>query len=277
MPKVFCLLTSSDSCHSLFHQSIRLKGAAPFYRKLQVLFFSPVSKKGWTTLTQRQQLKRIHKAPHIYSIDNFLKESELDYFEKFIQTCSFQRSFVDNMQYESADASDKESKRKRQRRTILDSTHRTSTFFGFKHRSDSTIRAIEQRTADLLGCWVHQIEGLQLVRYLPGQFFGVHHDLGDLLDTDEVELPRKSLMLKRRLVTLFVYLNDLQPCQGGCTYFPKCGDLRVLPKKGRAILWSNVNARGFPDSRTIHAGEPVDSPTDKTIIKYGLNIWITEE
>lgn len=167
---------------------------------------------------------------------------------------------------------------KRRRRTILDTSHRTSTFFGFKHRADSTIRAIEQRTADLLGCWVHQIEGLQLVRYLPGQFFGVHHDLGDLLSDDRVLLPRKQFAMKRRLVTIFVYLNDLDKDQGGCTYFPKCGGLRVRPKRGKAVLWSNITAEGYPDPNTIHAGEAVHATTgDKNIVKYGLNVWITEE
>lgn len=165
--------------------------------------------------------------------------------------------------------------KKRQRRTILDDTHRTSTFYGFKHRADNTIRAIEQRVAALLGCWVHQIEGLQLVRYFPGQFFGVHHDLGDLREDGTVILPKKDIILKRRLVTIFVYLNDLTDGQGGCTYFPNCNNLRVQPKRGKAVLWSNIRHDGFPDPNTIHAGETVRG--DQKVVKYGLNIWVTEE
>lgn len=189
------------------------------------------------------------------------------------------------MQYDGAENSEpngsenqpEKKKAKRQRTTLLDSTHRTSTFYGFNHRANSTIRAIEQRASDTLGCWIHQLEGLQLVRYLPGQFFGVHHDLGDLLDNDEVLLPSKNIAVKRRLVTLFVYLNDLDPEDGGCTLFPKCADLRVTPKRGRAVLWSNITSSGEPDPATIHAGEPVAVTADKHIAKYGLNIWITEE
>ncbi len=226
----------------------------------------------------RLHLCRVNNSPHIYEIENFLSDAEINYFAEFIKNCSFQRSFVDNMQYDNETRSADEKTPKRQRRTVLDSTHRTSTFFAFKHRADITIRAIEQRTADLLGCWVHQVEGLQLVRYLPGQFFGIHHDLGDLLENDEVLLPRKHLAIKRRLVTIFVYLNDLTKEQGGCTYFPKCDNLRVRPKKGKAVLWSNVNANGYPDSDTIHAGEVVQLKNDdKDVVKYGLNIWITEE
>ncbi len=257
-------------------QSIRVKGGAPFYRRLAVLFFEPCpatrnDRKSIGDYT-RLRLRCVCSTPtRIYEIDNFLSETELSYFKEFIRTCPFQKSFVDNMDFGTDQPTPSN---KRQRRTIVDDSHRTSTFYGFGHRADSTIRAIEQRTADLLGCWIHQIEGLQLVRYLPGQFFGVHHDLGDLLDDNAVLLPKKHIVLKRRLVTIFVYLNDLEMDQGGCTYFPKCDELRVRPKQGMAILWCNVGVDGYPDQNTIHAGEVVRGGKD--IIKYGLNIWITE-
>lgn len=205
--------------------------------------------------------------------------------------------------------------KKRKRRTIVDDSHRTSTFYSFRKLHDSKISALEQRIANILGCWVHQIEALQLVRYLPGQFFGIHHDLGNLLEDDSVELPRKDLACKRRLVTIFCYLNTLGDEEGGCTYFPKCGDLRVKPQRGRAVLWCNITPDGKPDSRTIHAGEAVKSVSSESppktscakknsvanecspgkstnselvqpkskdskkvqTTKYGLNIWICEE
>jgi 2OG-Fe(II) oxygenase superfamily len=60
--------------------------------------------------------------------------------------------------------------------------------------------------------------------------------------------------------------------------------LRIYPVAGRALVFSNVLASGLPDSRTIHAGEPVARPpnenadhhNDKKGTKYGLNIWICE-
>jgi prolyl 4-hydroxylase len=108
------------------------------------------------------------------------------------------------------------------------------------------------------------IEPLQLVRYLPGQFFNIHHDMGDLMDNDEVKLPKKHLAVKRRLVTVFFYLNTLEPDQG------------VQPKRGRVVIFSNLTADGLPDPRTIHAGEPVVSQ-ETGFAKYGLNLWICEE
>lgn len=267
------------------YNRIRFKRNATFYRSLERLFFLPGLQKPLTMNSvggSRLQLRCVYESPHIYEIDDFLSEAELQYFDDVIKKCSFQKSFVDNMQCDSEgavpDSPEAAKTPKRSRRTLVDSTHRTSTFFAFNHRADSMIRAIEQKTADLLGCWIHQIEGLQLVRYLPGQFFGVHHDMGDLLEDDQVLLPRKHLVVKRRLVTLFAYLNDLTEDQGGCTYFPKCDHFRVRPKKGMAVLWSNVDRNGYPDPNTIHAGETVLSESqDTNVVKYGLNIWITEE
>jgi 2OG-Fe(II) oxygenase superfamily len=171
------------------------------------------------------------------------------------------------------------------------------------------------------------------------QFFNVHHDLADYDDeTGRVELPPKSLFFRRRVVTVFCYLNEVE--EGGETAFPSClvapaspvpiqddsnhardydqGDapdaskntdpsaflptpidseaasatpspspecpqqmsqevpdtdafLKVRPKPGRAVLWSNVLKDGNPDPRTIHAGLPVRRGT-----KYGINVWICE-
>jgi 2OG-Fe(II) oxygenase superfamily len=173
----------------------------------------------------------------------------------------------------------------------------------------------------------------------PLQFFNVHHDLADYDDeTGRVELPPKSLFFRRRVVTLFCYLNEVE--EGGETAFPSCpvapaspiqvqddsspkhtseqdqGEttnasneaqpsgslpapsdfgaapatpsperprqmsrevpdtdafLKVQPKPGRAVLWSNVLKDGNPDPRTIHAGLPVRRGT-----KYGINVWICE-
>ena len=264
--------------------AIRLKGTASFYRNLRTLFFSKISENGYQHIGgNRVQWLRKHNDPPIYVIDDFLTHSELEYFDSRVKELKFERSFVDNMALEemrgandSADNGGSYSSKKRQRRAILDTTHRTSRFFGFKKQQDAKIASLERRIAGLLGCWVHQIEPLQLVRYLPGEFFNVHHDMGDLLDDDEVKLPKKHIMLKRRVLTLFFYLNTLSEDQGGCTYFPKCGNLRVQPKRGRVVIWSNVTADGLPDPRTIHAGEPVISD-QQDFAKYGLNLWICEE
>jgi hypothetical protein len=54
-----------------------------------------------------------------------------------MERCKFQRSFVDDMELQEMDGSENNSaaeniSRKRRKKTILDTTQRTSTFFGFK-------------------------------------------------------------------------------------------------------------------------------------------------
>jgi prolyl 4-hydroxylase len=89
-------------------------------------------------------------------------------------------------------------------------------------------------------------------------------------ETGVVDLPPKHILNnKRRLVTIFCYLNDVE--KGGYTQFPLLG-LNVEPKAGRAVIWQNVLHSGLPDARTVHAGTPVEEG-----IKYALNIWLCEE
>eukprot|EP00536_Pseudo-nitzschia_multiseries_P010650 jgi/Psemu1/243091/estExt_Genewise1.C_3330026 len=230
------------------------------------------SKKDSIPPDEREKIIRVERVTKpdeasIYVIDNFLSEKELEYFDEKIRSIPFERSFKTGKK-----------RKKRKRKTLVDDSHRTSTFYSFRKLHDAKISALERRIANILGCWVHQIEALQLVRYVPGQFFGIHHDLGNLLEDDNVELPPKDWASKRRLVTMFCYLNTLQEDEGGCTYFPKCSDLRVQPKRGRAVLWCNITQDGKPDATTIHAGEVVTMTAGKAVAtKYGLNIWVCEE
>ena len=275
------------------------------------------------------KLYQVHTAPNIYVIPNFLTQTEIQHlFEKHIAKRRFQRSFVDQVPTSTtspssssatADADNNSSSSNSNSnettqatttattiRTAYDTSHRTSTFLSFTKNHDAKITAIETRAAQLLGFLgtSTQVECLQLVRYQPNQFFGLHHDLGDYNpDTGHVALPPKSYWSKRRLVTLFCYLNDLSLSSslsdvdtddddrssaagggGGATYFPYADHLRVQPVAGTAVLFSNITADGMPDPRTVHAGEAVTPPPPRAtasssnrFIKYGLNIWICEE
>jgi prolyl 4-hydroxylase len=206
----------------------------------------------------RLLLKKVHDSPHIYLIDNYLTEADLLRCTQIIKTSAFEKSFVDNPE---------------SKEVLVDTEHRTSTFVSVPKQADSKISAMERKSAELLGISVGQMEPLQIVRYRQDQFFGIHHDLGIFNDDDcSVELPPKHTLYKRRLATIFCYLNDV--AEGGCTYFPLCNDLRVQPKRGRAVLFCNILQDGDADPKTVHAGEPVRG---KGSIKYGLNIWACEE
>jgi prolyl 4-hydroxylase len=209
---------------------------------------------------KKYTLEQVHSSPNIYTIDDFLSESELLYLENASEQFKFEKSFVDTVDQKS----------------ILDTNHRTSTFLSLTKLGNSKIVSIEHKAAELLGVTTPSLEPLQLVRYRPGQFFGVHHDLGSLFDDGSVELPPRQPWVRRRLGTIFCYINDLEVQEGGggggCTHFPACGDLRVQPKRGRAVVFCNILENGMPDPSTIHEGEPVTGNT----IKLGLNIWCCE-
>ena len=106
-------------------------------------------------------LIRLHSSPHIYVVDDFLRPSDLRFLLGATQKGTFQKSYVDKA--EPGEGS------------LLDDTHRTSSFVSFTKQENAKVAAIEKRAAKLLGYYsTDQIEPLQLVRYLPGQFFGVH-------------------------------------------------------------------------------------------------------
>ena len=124
-----------------------------------------------------------------------------------------------------------------------------------------------------------------------------------------MELPAKThLSPPRRIITILVYLNDLDHNLGGSTSFPlldgfdidtchhcegksRNGDakpLRIYPKKGMAVVWCNIKSDGSPDERVVHSGEPLQRPRSSTQdkqqqkpinlnMKYILNIWACEE
>ena len=106
-------------------------------------------------------------------------------------------------------------------------------------------------------------EYLQLLKYEKGQFYQRHHDYITL------DLKRPQGV---RILTVFLYLNTMEPNQGGGTNFPLVnGGITVQPKQGRAVIWPSVmNSDPHAiDDRTLHQALPV-----REGIKYGANAWI---
>jgi prolyl 4-hydroxylase len=92
-------------------------------------------------------------------------------------------------------------------------------------------RLIEDRAATLVGLPSAHVEPLQIVSYTKGQYFNLHHDAGTL-DEDEETV---ELVPPKRIITLFVYLNDVSDEGEGSTEFPYLG-VKVQPLKGKKHL-----------------------------------------
>ncbi|KAK3245647.1 hypothetical protein CYMTET_44797 [Cymbomonas tetramitiformis] len=94
-------------------------------------------------------------------------------------------------------------------------------------------------------CDERQLETLQILRYKKGEFFASH--------SDGFQGPATANGFKNsaRLVTIFVYLNDVD--QGGETRFPQLG-LDVRPRKGMAVVHFPTTHGFEEDDRTEHEG-----------------------
>ena len=117
------------------------------------------------------------------------------------------------------------------------------------------IHAINRRLAAASGTAVEQGEPLQVLRYSPRQEYRSHSDA--LPATDN-----------QRIITVLVYLND--GFEGGETEFPAAG-LKLRGEIGDALIFRNVDERGQPDPRALHAGLPVTSGE-----KWLASRWIRE-
>lgn len=145
---------------------------------------------------------------------------------------------------------------------------------------DPIVRAVQARAAALLHVPASHSEPLQLTRYRKDQEYKPHFDYFEPgteahRDTDHGYLDSAGEPVpNQRVTTLFVYLTEPPPegraCAGG-TVFPECG-YEVVPTKGAAVLFHNVDEIGREDPTALHGGV-VNRCDDDTYTKIGLNIW----
>jgi prolyl 4-hydroxylase len=141
--------------------------------------------------------------------------------------------------------------------------YRTSLGMFFDHRgSDSIIQRIEEKISHLTMMPVQYGERIQVLRYGPGQEFKPHHDYFDRESIGGKEALENG---GQRIATLIMYLNSVE--KGGETIFPEI-DLKIIPKKGDAVLFYNCHPDGKEDTLTLHAGAPVVQGTKWIATKW---------
>lgn len=124
--------------------------------------------------------------------------------------------------------------------------------------NDPVVQAVRARIADLIGISWENAEHLQLLRYLPGEFYKAHHDQNALADS----------AWGTRVLTFFMYLSNVDI--GGQTRFNNLG-IEVTPRKGSALIWPNVlvSSPDEADNRTFHEAVAVEKGT-----KLSANFWV---
>eukprot|EP00439_Symbiodinium_sp_Y106_P016722 s1903_g2.t1 len=107
------------------------------------------------------------------------------------------------------------------------------------------------------------VEPLQLVKYVPGQYYRAH------MDTHQEPERLGSFNGEQRTHTLLVFSDG-----GGHLHFPLL-ELRVLPKAGTAVLWNNLKPKGDgdlmePDPCALHEGEPPLGVKKARVVGWGI-------
>jgi hypothetical protein len=138
------------------------------------------------------------------------------------------------------------------------SQDRTSTSYYLPEGGHAVVTRLKERVAELAHLPVTHVEGIQVVRYTPGQLFRAHYD--------SFSEEYAASIGNQRKYTMFVWLTDC--VQGGETEFPLI-PARFAPTGGDALWWENCDAHEHTHPQALHQGNP---PSNQ--IKYGLNIWV---
>ena len=138
---------------------------------------------------------------------------------------------------------------------------RTSKSFFIDKSNNEIIKNIENKASKLSNIPAENIEGIQIVRYGPGDLYESHFD-----SFEDNYLGHNGN--GQRVVTFFVYLNN--NFKGGTTFFPNLGK-HFKGNPGDAFFWINT-INGNRDFRTLHSGTKILNGK-----KYGLNIWIRDK
>lgn len=131
------------------------------------------------------------------------------------------------------------------------SAHRTSSSAMMEmNQSTPIIENLKEKIAAFLEIKTDKIEKLQCVRYFESEGFKPHFDS----------------YVKKRKLTCLLYLNE--GFVGGETYFPEV-DFWVVPKKGRLLIFQNLDENDNLISQSFHEGSALIEG-----VKYACNIWI---
>ncbi|MDW0117504.1 2OG-Fe(II) oxygenase [Sporosarcina thermotolerans] len=122
---------------------------------------------------------------------------------------------------------------------------RTSSSMFIEESENEFVVRVENRISIIMNIPIEHGEGLQILRYTPGQQYKAHYDF--FSSTNKV-------INNNRISTLVMYLNDVE--EGGETFFPKM-NFSVSPKKGMAVYFEYFYNDQNLNELTLHGGAPV--------------------
>ncbi|AXN41587.1 2OG-Fe(II) oxygenase [Peribacillus butanolivorans] len=122
---------------------------------------------------------------------------------------------------------------------------RTSSSMYFQDNENDIITRIEKRVSSIMNIPIEHGDGIQILKYTPGQEYKAHFDFF----TSSSKATKNN-----RISTIIMYLNDVE--HGGETFFPKL-NLSVSPRKGMAVYFEYFYTDKNVNELTLHGGAPV--------------------
>ena len=155
-----------------------------------------------------------------------------------------------------------------------DQYFRTSNTCDLGLLDDEVIKKIDLRICAMIGLDPAHSEVLQGQHYEVGQEFKAHTDY-----FEEDELAEYGGEAGQRSYTVMIYLNDVE--EGGETCFTIVNQT-VQAKRGRAVIWNNLNPDGSVNHNSMHHACPVKQGNKTVITKWfrtsqGRPVFLREE
>lgn len=182
----------------------------------------------------------------ICEIADFLTSDECDIIRKIAEQRELEQSTVVNDDGIS----------------VIDLYTRKSFQTWLKNKECLTTQKIAKMVSDIVDVPIAHQEKLQVVAYRPGGYYRQHYDASYHPDV----IANTHRGCGPRIYTILIYLND--DFEGGETFF-EWANLTVKPKKGKAIIFQNLDANLDLIPESLHAGLPISNG-----IKWIANKWV---
>ena len=126
--------------------------------------------------------------------------------------------------------------------------------------SNCLVKEIELRLCKLIGIDPSYSEPLQ------GQYYGADQTLKSYTDyLEQHEMDHHDELMGHRTYTILIYLNNVEA--GGGTHF-LAPNSTIKPQIGLAVIWSNLDPDGSPQSQSARRTLPVISGYQAVITKW---------
>jgi prolyl 4-hydroxylase len=163
------------------------------------------------------------------------------------------------------------------------SDYRITQICFFQRSELPVIQAIERRISELSRMPLENFEGVQYGLYNKGGYYKHHYDFADPAWGGGV-----SNFLNRggqRVLTFLMYLNTLQPDDGGATVFPNNNpQLTFTPTQGMCLVFYNVETEiledgtpQFSDKCDYSSGHEATPILKDGVQKHIATQWVREK